>query len=130
MEGMVASGGMDIQAEFMRMNVIRGNARSWAAGLQIPGMYPRPMDLPQHHCPQQGVQNRKIHVKGTDSPGHRDPIRARRHISPEDQYLLEIDMYDMSRGSGESQEEYWLLAVQAARRAKLLSKVQPEGILG
>ena len=48
-------------------------------------------------------------------------------LSDEDQYLLEINVGDMGRASGESQE-YWLLAIQAARRAKLLRDQTPAGI--
>ncbi len=33
MEGMVACGGMEIKAEFMRMNGMHGKALSWVAGL-------------------------------------------------------------------------------------------------
>ena len=36
----------------------------------------------------------------------------------EHQYLMDINLGDISSGSGESQR-YWLLAVQAARAAKL-----------
>ena len=48
-------------------------------------------------------------------------------LSEEDQYLLEINVGDMGRASGERQE-YWLLAIQAARRAKLLRDQTPAGI--
>ena len=48
-------------------------------------------------------------------------------LSEEDQYLLEINVGDMCLGSGEKQE-YWLLAIQAARRAKVLRDQAPEGI--
>ena len=48
-------------------------------------------------------------------------------LSDEDQYLLEINVGDMSTCSGEEQE-YWMLAIRAARRAKTLREQHAEGI--
>jgi hypothetical protein len=48
-------------------------------------------------------------------------------LSKEDQYLLEINVRDISIGSGEAQE-YWMLAIQAACHAKLLRDQIMEGI--
>ena len=38
----------------------------------------------------------------------------------EDQFLLEINLGDLESSNGERQE-YWLLAIQAARRASFLA---------
>ena len=42
-------------------------------------------------------------------------------LLPEDEYLMEINLGDISDASGET-HEYWLLAVQAARAAKALAQ--------
>ena len=42
-------------------------------------------------------------------------------LLPEDQYLMEINLGDMQQSSGD-REEYWLMAVKAARVAKRLSQ--------
>ena len=40
-------------------------------------------------------------------------------LEPEDRFLLEINLEDLETSSGETQE-YWLMAILAAREAKLL----------
>ena len=42
----------------------------------------------------------------------------------EDQYLAEINLVDLETSSGE-QHEYWLLAIRAAKKAKMLSQTEP-----
>ena len=42
----------------------------------------------------------------------------------EDQYLAEINLSDLETSSGE-QQEYWLLAIRAARKAKELANKEP-----
>jgi hypothetical protein len=41
-------------------------------------------------------------------------------LLPEDQYLMEVNLGDIQQSSGD-REEYWLMAVKAARVAKQLS---------
>ncbi len=48
-------------------------------------------------------------------------------LSEENQYLLEINTGDIRDDAGEFQE-YWLLAIQAVRRAKQARDHTPEGI--
>ena len=43
----------------------------------------------------------------------------------EDKYLLEVNLDDLNSTSGEWQE-YWLLAIKAAREALLLRRQQPD----
>lgn len=129
MEGMVACGGMEIQAEFMRMNGIRGNAQSWAIGLTIKllecthgqWIY-RNIIIHDNECGTARSAQKEQILKDIEAQLSNEDT-----LSPEDQYLLEINLDDMGSGTGESQE-YWLLAVQAARRAKLLREATPEGI--
>ena len=54
-------------------------------------------------------------------------LEREEELLEEDQYLMEIDIGSLSRTSGELQE-YWLLAIQAARKAKHLQAADPEGI--
>jgi hypothetical protein len=42
----------------------------------------------------------------------------------EDQWLLEINLGDLEEGSGE-REQYWLVAIKAAREAAILKERQP-----
>ena len=46
-------------------------------------------------------------------------------LQEEDQYLLEVNLEDLETSSGERQE-YWLLAIQAARRACLIAREDME----
>lgn len=117
MEGMVACGGMEIQVEFMRMNGIWGNALSWATGLTI--------KLLECTHGQWIYRNIIVHDKecGTARSAQKEQILRdiesqlsnEDTLALEDQYLLEINLDDMG-------QEYWLLAVQAARCAKLIRK--------
>ena len=48
-------------------------------------------------------------------------------LEPEDRFLLEINLEDLETTSGETQE-YWLMAILAAREATLLQeKNSPDG---
>ena len=42
-------------------------------------------------------------------------------LEPEDRFLLEINLEDLETSSGETQE-YWLMAILAAREAALLQE--------
>jgi hypothetical protein len=54
-------------------------------------------------------------------------LASKEPLSEGDQYLLEINTGDIRNGTGEFQE-YWLLVIQAARRAKQARDHTPEGI--
>ena len=44
-------------------------------------------------------------------------------LAEDDKYLLEINLEDMETTSGERQE-YWLLAIHAARKARILRDIE------
>ncbi len=113
----------------MRRLGVRGCATSWASELSI--------KLLEVTHGQWLYRNVIIHDKncGTIRSQQKEEILqeigaqlAREdELSEEDQYLLEINVGDISTGSGEAQE-YWMLAIQAARRAKQLRDHITEGI--
>ena len=47
--------------------------------------------------------------------------RGVQDLQEEDQYLLEVNLEDLETSSGERQE-YWLLAIQAARKACAIAR--------
>ena len=44
-------------------------------------------------------------------------------LAEDDKYLLEINLEDMETTSGEIQE-YWLLAIQAARKSRIIRDIE------
>lgn len=56
-----------------------------------------------------------------------EQLKSEDKLLEEHQYLLDINLGEITMGTGEKQE-YWLLAVQAARRAKTLA--QEDGTKG
>ncbi len=129
MEGMVAIGGMETQAEYYRILGIRDSAERWAVGLST--------KLLECTHGQWLYRNITVHDKvcGTLRSLRKEQIlrdieaqlESEEDLLEEDQYLMEIDIGNLSRTSGELQE-YWLLAIQAARKAKQLQTAEPAGI--
>ena len=129
MEGMVATGGLEIQEEYYRIIGTRASAEKWAVGLAT--------KLLECTHSQWLYWNIIVHDRdcGTARSLWKEKIMqdiewqlsCDDELLKEDWYLMEIDIGDMSYTSGE-QQEYWLLAVQAARKAKQLSMTIPEGI--
>ena len=129
MEGMVALGGREIQADYMRTLGLRGSAHSWASELST--------KLLECTHGQWLYRNVMVHDKesGRIITQRKEEILQEittqlanaDSLSDEDQYLLEINVGDMTSSSGEEQE-YWMLAIRAARRAKILRAQLAEGI--
>ena len=129
MEGMVAKGCTEVQEGFLQMHGLRGNAKKWATTLST--------KLLECTHGQWLYRNVMVHdmVAGTARSLHKEHILGEIErqlndatpLSEEDQYLLEINPGNIRQGTGEAQE-YWLLAIQAARRAKLVREHIPAGI--
>ncbi len=129
MEGMVANGAMEIQEEYYRIIGTRTPVQKWAVGLTTQLL----------ECTHSQWLYRNIIVHDRDCGTARSlrkeqilqdierQLSCEEDLLEEDRYLMEIDVGDMLYTSGE-QQEYWLLAVQAARKAKQLSVAIPEGI--
>ena len=129
MEGMVASGCREIQNNYMHMLGLRGDALSWVGLLSTKllecthGLWIyRNIIVHDKDCGTLRAQRKEeiLQEIGTQ-------LASEETLSEEDQYLLEINLGDMSSSSGEAQE-YWMLAIQAARRAKQLRAHLAEGI--
>ncbi len=122
MEGMVVPGCQEIQAGHMRMLSLRGSAHSWVGLLSMKLL----------EC------THVVHDKdcGTLRSQHKEEIlqeigaqmASEDCLSTDDQYLLKINLGDMSSSSREAQK-YWMLAIQAARCTKLLRDQLAEGIV-
>ena len=129
MEGMVATECVEIQANFLRRYGIRGSAVQWAIGLST--------KLLECTHGQWLYRNVMVHDKtcGIARTVRKEQLvadiaiqrAAEEQLSEEDRYLLEIDLDDLATTSGEK-HEYWLLAIQAARRAKRIRDQMAEGI--
>ena len=128
MEGMIAKDMVVVQRRYLSQYHIRGDSKAWAQRLCI--------HLLECTHGQWLYRNVIVHDKweGELVTTRRELIQQQveeqleleEDLLEEHQYLLDINMGDMDRGTGE-RLEYWLLAVQAARAAKQLAEVT-EGI--
>ena len=117
-----------VQQQYLRQYRIRGDANAWARKLCI--------RLLECTHGQWLYRNVMVHDKweGELVTTRREAIKqqveeqleSEEELLEEHQYLLDINVGEMEQGSGERQE-YWLLAVQAARAAKRLAAIA-EGI--
>ena len=119
MEGMVSRRMVDIQAEFF---AVRGS--SWKLDKWATGLVTRLLEVTHG---QWLYRNVLVHDK---TNGHLAMLRKEEiatqieeqlllghgDLLDEDQYLLEVNLGDLRDSTGERQE-YWLLAIQAARVA-------------
>lgn len=130
MERMVATDCIEIQARFLWMNSLRGCAKSWAVGLSTKllecthgqWLYLNVIAHDNECGTSRSLRKEQILTEIEAQLVKDDPLLD------EDQYLLEINIGDISNGTGEYQQEYWLLAMQAARRAKQARDHATEGI--
>ena len=103
LEGMVASEGQLIQAGFLRLHGIRGNAKTWAANLTTKllecthgqWLYRNIMVHDRDCGITRTLRKEQILLEIEAQLMNGDPL------SEEDQYLLEINVGDMGRASGE-----------------------------
>ena len=119
MEGMVSRRMVEIQAEFF---AVRGS--SWKLDKWATGLVTRLLEVTHG---QWLYRNVLVHDKtnGQLAMLRKEEIAARIEeqlllghgdLLDEDQYLLEVNLGDLRDSTGERQE-YWLLAIQAARVA-------------
>ena len=128
MEGMIAKDMVGVQRRYLSQYHIRGDAMAWARSLCT--------RLLECTHGQWLYRNVIVHDKwdGELVTTRRELIQQQveeqleleEELLEEHQYLMEINMGEMERGTGEGLE-YWLLAVQAARAAKRLAE-DPKGI--
>ena len=128
MEGMIVKEMVVVQRRYLSQYHIRGDPTAWARRLCT--------HLLECTHGQWLYRNVIVHDKweGELVTTRRELIQQQveeqleleEELLEEHQYLLDINMGDMDRGTGERQE-YWLLAVQAARAAKRLAAAD-EGI--
>jgi len=130
MEGMIPRDFVMIQQRYLQTYHIRGSAARWAQQLMV--------KLLECTHGQWLYRNIMIHDKwsGAHANARKEEIaqqieeqfESETDLLEEHQYLIDINLGDISSGSGESQA-YWLLAVQAARAAKLRADCdEAEGI--
>ena len=124
MEGMVTSRIRTAQHAFWRRCSWRGNADKWMQTLMV--------KLMECTHGQWLYRNVMVHDRwnGTVNRLRKEELlkeietqmeMEKDDLLPEDQYLLEINLGDIQQSSGD-REEYWLMAVKAARVAKQLTQ--------
>ena len=119
MEGMIAYEMTGIQQAHLRRYSIRGRADTWASGLIT--------KLLECTHGQWLYRNIMVHDKwaGTMANSRKEhlleaieeQLEQEDDLLEEDKYLIEMHIGDMSQSEGTDQE-YWLLAMRAARAAK------------
>lgn len=128
MEGFVAQKVVDAQRLFQTISGSRQTIRSWASGLVI--------KLLEITHGQWLYRNIVVHnaMAGTLATARKEELQLEieaqqalglQDLQEEDQYLLEINLEDLEHTSGERQE-YWLLAIKAARKACILVQEQED----
>lgn len=124
MEGMITSQLVDLQFHFQMISGSRRSIKSWATGLVI--------KLLEITHGQWLYRNVVVHdaIAGTLVTQRKEEIQreienqqalGEQDLQEEDRYLLEVNLEDLERSSGERQE-YWLLAIQAARKAGIIAR--------
>ena len=124
MEGMVTSRIRTTQQAFWRRCSWRGNVDKWIQTLMV--------KLMECTHGQWLYRNVMVHDRwnGTVNRLRKEELlkeietqmeMEKDDLLPEDQYLLEINLGDIQQSSGD-REEYWLMAVKAARVAKQLTQ--------
>ena len=123
MEGLVDKEVSLIQHRYMKRYHIQGDAKKWTQRLIV--------KLLECTHGQWLYRNIMVHdsLAGEIANDRKETIRrqieeqfeSEEELLEEHQYLLDLNVGDMTIGTGDKQE-YWLLAVQAARRAKQLAQ--------
>ena len=126
MEGMISQRMRTIQRLYCLQAGIRISPEKWAKGLIL--------KLLEITHGQWFYQNVQIHdtVAGTLATLRKEEIQReiekQMELGPvglleEDQWMMEVNLKDLETTSGE-QEEYWLVAIRAAREAAILARRQ------
>ena len=127
MEGMISKEIMTVQRQYMDTSWSKITPEAWAQGLVI--------KLLETTHGQWLYMNVHVHdaVVGTLANDQKEEIQRAiedqmelggEGLAEEDKYPLEINLEDMETSSGET-HQYWLLAIRAARKFKLLQTQQP-----
>ena len=128
LEGMITQPMIDLQYQYQTVRGSRRSIKSWASGLVI--------KLLEITHGQWLYRNVVVHdaMSGTLVTKRKEEIQREietqqaeglQDLQEEDQYLLEINLDDLEHSSGERQE-YWLLAITAARKAGILARERNE----
>ena len=128
MEGLIPQSLVDLQYHFQTIRGSRRTIKAWASGLVI--------KLLEVTHGQWLYRNVVVHdaTAGTLVTQRKEEIQREiedqqalgaQDLQEEDHYLLEVNLEDLETSSGERQE-YWLLAIQAARRASLIAREDME----
>ena len=124
MEGMIPKSLIDLQLHFQTIRGSRRTIKSWASGLVIKllevthgqWLYRNVVvhDATAGSLVTQRKEEIQREIENQQALGVQD-------LQEEDQYLLEVNLEDLETSSGERQE-YWLLAIQAARKACAIAR--------
>jgi len=128
MEGMICTRMRHIQGEYTRSEGIVMTPERWAKGVIL--------KLLEATHGQWIYRNVQIHddVAGTRATLRKEEILRKIEeqmelgatgLLEEDQWMMEVNLGDMENSSGEA-EEYWLLAIRAAREAAALTRQQTQ----
>ncbi len=128
--GMVSKGFHTLQAEHLAVSMSRMSLRQWMTKFIT--------QLLQITHGQWLYRNEVVHnaMSGTRRNAKKQRLQERieaefqrglEHLGPEDYHLMLAPLEDISAASGE-QHEYWLLAVEAARRRGQLQQLPTTGI--
>ena len=128
MEGMVSKQLVDIQKCYLACSNSRRSIDKWMNGLIS--------QLLQVTHAQWIYRNFLVHNKTTGAlvTAHKEELLKEidkqlelgtTNLLDEDHYLLEINLDDIATTNG-NRHEYWLLAIQAARKASLIQQLQQQ----
>ena len=126
MEGMISKEVLGIQAEFTAVGEGSMTTNNWAKGLAI--------KLLETTHGQWLYRNVVVHdtVGGLKATQRKQELQAeierqieqgREGLDKQDRYLLEINLEDLEKSSGEEQY-YWMISIQAAREFRRLKLVE------
>ena len=128
MEGMISKQVVEAQYHSQTITGSRRSIKSWASGLVI--------KLLECTHGQWLYRNVVVHdaTSGTLAMARKEDIQraieeqqalGTQDLQDEDHFLLEVNLEDLESSSGERQE-YWLVAIQAARRASTIARDDSE----
>ena len=122
LEGMISKQFAPLQQQYLTTQGSRLSIEAWASGLVT-----RLLEITHG---QWLYRNYTVHdgIAGTAATARKEEIQKEierqqelgdEGLLTEDMFLAEVNLEDMEASSG-AQQEYWLLAIKAARKAKLL----------
>ena len=128
MEGMISTHVVEAQFHTQTITGSRRSIKSWASGLVI--------KLLECTHGQWLYRNVVVHdaMSGTLATARKEELQRAieeqqsieiQDLQEEDHYLLEVNLENLEASSGERQE-YWLVAIQAARRASTIARDNSE----